>query len=322
MTIMKKLIYSLLLFSFTLLYSCKDESLDPFQLKKVKKGTILALRGTQLNNIYNLGIPGADFFAIEITGEEKFQFDAEFISDDPNSLESFDMYVVKRTKVGNSVTLSRVFLKNVPFSEFKNTSDYRGPWVSVSLDLPFILDKLGLDYTDQDDVATILTLYKFGIIIESDLNLKDGSKILAADIVAQGLFQSDIFYPAQILTYTVKGYCDYDASFWAGAYDAKEVGISPVYGWGPYDMNITQDTEDPNIFYLDNFYDYGIPVTMRLAPSADYFTQFAYIDEQIEPSYGGTVVGEGTYDQCTGLIKITVDYDGVIFRLEMQKKPG
>ena len=317
---MKKLIYSFLLFtSLTLLYSCADDSLDPFQLKKVKKGTILALRGQQLDNIYNEGIPGAEFFAIDITGEEKFEFDAEFISSDPNSLESFDMYVVKRTKVGNAVTLSRVFLQNVPFSEFKVTEDYRGPWVSVSLTLPFILEKLGLDYTDPADIATILDVYKFGIIIESDLNLTDGTKVFASDIVAQGLFNSDIFYPAQVLTYTVKGYCDFDGSYWAGNYDAKEIYSNGSYG--PYDLTITQDPGDPNIFYLDNFYDYGIPVTMRLATSADYFSQFAYFDEQVEPNYGGTVVGEGTYDQCTGFISINVDYDGTLFRYELTKKP-
>jgi hypothetical protein len=210
MTVMKKIIYSLLLLSFTLLFSCKDESLDPFQLNKVKKGTILALRGTQLDNIYNNGLPGAEFFPEEMDGTEVFEFEAEYLAEDPQSLESFDIYVVKRTKVGNLITLSRIFLRNVPFSEFSDDGTYPNPWVSVSIDLVEILELLGLDYTNPDDLAIIKDTYEFGIAIESDLNLKDGSKVLAAEIVAPGLFQSDQFYPAQKLTYSVLKYCPED----------------------------------------------------------------------------------------------------------------
>jgi len=197
--------------SFALVMSCADESLDPYQLDKIKKGTMLALRGEMFNNIYNLGLPGAEFFPTEITGEEIFQFDAEFLSEDPNSLESFDIYVVKKTKVGNTIERESMFMKNVPFSEFNTTDDYARPWVSVTLEFEDILNLIGITLPlDQNEIDLLLDTYKAGINIESDLNLKDGSQILASQIVSASLFQSDQFYPAQKLIYTVTNYCEED----------------------------------------------------------------------------------------------------------------
>src|SRR5215510_10709862 len=115
---MKKILSSLFLVAFVA-FSCADESLDPYQIDKIQKGTLLALRGTQLSNIYDAGLPGAEFFPKAITGDEKFEFDAEYLSEDPTTLASFDVYVIKRTKVGNTITRDRIFVKNVPFSEFK-----------------------------------------------------------------------------------------------------------------------------------------------------------------------------------------------------------
>jgi hypothetical protein len=49
---MKKIIKSIVGVLFiAFVFSCADDSLDPLQSKAVKKGTILALRGTQLDNI-------------------------------------------------------------------------------------------------------------------------------------------------------------------------------------------------------------------------------------------------------------------------------
>ncbi|MBA4053705.1 MAG: hypothetical protein C0490_03240, partial [Marivirga sp.] len=155
---MKKLIYSFLsIVLAAVAFSCEDAALDPMQIDKIKKGTILALRGTQLDNIYFQGLPGAEFFPRIINGTEKFEFDAEFLAEDPSTLESFDIYVIK--KVGSAT--ERVLLKNVSASEFKQTDDYLRPWVSVSLNLTDILAALGLaDYTDPAVVNTLLTTYK------------------------------------------------------------------------------------------------------------------------------------------------------------------
>jgi hypothetical protein len=202
--------FSLILLALTVMISCQDESLDPLQFNSVKKGSILALRGTQLENIYINSLPGAEMFPRALQGDEKFEFDAEFLAEDPSVLESFDVYAIKRTTAAGKTTLTRQFLLNVPFSEFKETEDYRNPWVSVSIDLSDILDAIGQNPASPTFADDILAQYPSGIAIESDLNLKGGVKVLAKDIVAAGLFQSDQFYPAQKLTYTVTNYCPED----------------------------------------------------------------------------------------------------------------
>lgn len=295
--------------------ACQDESLDPLQTDAVKKGKILALRGTQLQNIYFDGVPGAQFFPRIISGSEKFEFDAEYLAEDPTTLESFDIYVIKRVKVGNTTTKERVFLTNIPGSQFKTTSDYTRPWVSVSLKLTDILAKIGItDYSDPDAVQTLLTTYQTGIGIESDLNLKDGSKVLAADIVAAGLFQSNQFYPAQVLTYTVTDFCSYDNSSWAGTYAATEVYSNSAYG--PYNVKFTKDPDDPNRFNMTNFWDSGISAYVVFKDSEnDPDKQIVEFPEQ-DDGDGGTIEGTGTYDECKKTFKIQTKYAGYEWRYE------
>lgn len=190
-----------------LVISCADESLDPVNVSTVKKGSILALRGTQLTNIYFKGLPGYEVFPKALDGTESFNFDAEFLAEDPSMLESFDMFVIKRTKVGNTTTTERIPLKSVSASEFKTTADYARPWVSVSIPFSNILNAIGLDPNDPSFVTTIFDSYPSGISIETDLNLTNGSKVLASEMVAAGLFQSNQFYPAQRLNIAVTNYC-------------------------------------------------------------------------------------------------------------------
>jgi hypothetical protein len=191
-------------------FACTDESLDPLNMSSVKKGSILALRGTQLQNIYFSGLPGYEVFPKALDGTETFAFDAEYLAEDPNTLESFDIFVIKRIKNGSSFTTERVPLKNIPFSEFKVTSDYLRPWVSVAIPFKDILTAIGMNASSPDFAAKMLETYPAGITIESDLNLKDGSKVDANDIVAAGLFQSNQFYPAQRLNIAVTNYCPED----------------------------------------------------------------------------------------------------------------
>jgi hypothetical protein len=305
---MKSIINKLLALAFVALaFACADDTLDPLQFNFVKKGTILALRGQQLQNIYFEGKPGAEFFPRIIQGDETFDFDAEILAEDPTTLESFDIYTVKRTpNPDGTVQLDRVFLLNVPFSEFQQTDDYIRPWVSVSIPLVDILEALGLDYTNPDDVETMLTVYKFGVSIESDLNLTDGSKVLAADIVASGLFQSNQFYPAQRLTYTVTDYCTYDNSVWGGAYDATE--SSEFFGgYGPYTVNLSQAPGEPDRYNADNWYDSGIPIYIVFEESFDVESQVVTAPVQPGPS-NRTIEGTGTYNQCTQEMTITFEY--------------
>jgi hypothetical protein len=307
MNTMKNILYKFLTVALAVLaIACADDSLDPLQLKDVRKGTILALRGTQLQNIYFLGKPGAEFFPRIIEGDETFDFDAEILAEDPSTLASFDVFAIKRIpQPDGTVTLERKPLVNVPASAFKQTPDFLRPWVSVSIKLTDILTALGLDYTNDDDVETMLSVYRFGIAIESDLNLTDGTKVLASDIIASGLFQSNQFYPAQRLTYTVTDYCTYDASTWAGTYDATE--SSEFFGgYGPYDVNMTQDAGNPNRFNLDNWYDSGIPIYIIFEESFDVASQIVEAPPQKHPNGVRTISGKGTYNQCTN--EITMDF--------------
>ena len=222
-----------------IVFSCEDASLDPLQMDNVKKGTILALRGQQLTNIYTLGLPGAELFPRAIEGTETFDFDAEFLAEDPSTLESFDIYVDKKVPGGTE----RVLVKTVSGSELKTTSDYLRPWVSVSIPATDILAAIGIpDYTDPDVPEILLTDYKFGINITTDLNLTDGTIVPAANIVAAGLFASNQFYPAQKLTYAMTDYCPEDIG---GTYSFSTVVTAVGDGGdiGGCDGGVTGDGE-------------------------------------------------------------------------------
>ena len=300
---MKKNYILLLIALFAMVVSCRDESLDPLQFDKVKKGTILALRGKQLDNVYNKGIPGAEVFPKIAVGTEKFVFDGEYLSDDPSSLTSVDVYAIK----GSGITTSRVLLTNVPFSQFKTDATYPRPWVTISIDFKDILSKLGLANTfplPTATVNTLLTTYRLGINIECDLNLADGTKVLAAQIIAQGLFGSNQFYPAMRLNYAMTDYCSYNADEWATTFAATE-NRATVYG--PYNVTLAKDGTTPNKFFLSNFYDCG--ETQRyvvFSPSINPATQVVTFPTQTTAD--GEISGTGTYNQCLKSFSINVTY--------------
>lgn len=304
---MKKSYILFLIALFAIVVSCRDESLDPLQFANVKKGSILALRGTQLTNIRVSGKPGAEVFPKIATGVEKFVFDGEYLSDDVSSLASVDVYAIKRS----GATLTRVLLTNIPFSQFKTDATYPRPWVSISIDFKDILSKIGLANTFPLPKATVdalLTTYRAGILIECDLNMVDGTKVLAAEIVSQGLFGSNQFYPAMRLNYAMTDYCSYVASDWSGTFNATE--LSDLFGgYGPYDAKFTQDLANPNKFTTDNWYDSGIPVYFIFSPSVNPSTQIVTVPSQTNPANAGsTIVGSGTYNSCLKEASITMTY--------------
>jgi len=320
---MKKIIYSFLtLLVLATVYSCKDDSLDPLQVNKIQKGKLLALRGTQLQNIYVTGKPGAEFFPRIATNADQFVFDAEYLAEDPNSLESLDIFVLKSN---GTPTPDKVLVQNVPFSSFKRDATYPNPWVTVTIPLTEILSKLGLTNTyplSAGTVNALLTTYKFGISIWTDLKLKDGSIAPADKVVASGLFQSNQFYPAQKLVYTVTDYCSYVAASWAGAYTANEIYSNSVYG--PYTINFSQDGTNPNRFNTTNFWDSGYTAYMVFSPSTNPSTQTVTFPAQTVGG-GGTIDpgSTGTYDQCTGILNVNLVYkEGAAsypFRYNMKK---
>lgn len=321
---MKKLNIFLLFIVLTLIYSaCSDDSLDPLQVNNIKKGKLLALRGTALTNVYSKGIAAGEVFPRIATATDKFTFEAEYLAEDPKSLQSVDFFVLK--KVGSTTT--RELVKNIPFSSFVNDGKYKNPWVTVTLTLPEILTKLGLSSTfplDNTTLNTLFSTYKFGINVEADLNLADGSKALAANVVAAGLFQSDQFYPAQKLIYGVTDFCGYDLNAWAGSYAATEIYSNGVYG--PYTVNIAIDGTVPNRLNITNFYDSyytgGQTAYIDLTPStsAGPSTQTAKFPDQTS---GGLPItkSSGTYDQCLNTIKVKLNYDGADWTYSLAKKP-
>lgn len=306
-----------------LVISCQDEKLDPLQTNSVKKGNLLALRGAALTAVYVNGKPVAETFPRIATSTEKMVFDAEYLSSDPNSLSSVDVYVLKKT---GSAT-EKVLVKNVPFSEFKKDGKYPNPWVTITLNLSDLISKLGLDATFPLSTATINALlgtYKSGIPIRCDLNLNDGSKALSDYVTAAGLFQSNQFYPAQILSYTVTDYCNYVASTWQGSYDAAEIYPSGfVYDTYSAAPTLTQDAVDPNKFTLDNYWDEGGSIYMIFSPSTTPSTQVVTIPAQsvVGGISGGTIAAStGTYDECKKSIVIQVAYSVAPFRYQLKKK--
>jgi hypothetical protein len=299
--------------------SCVDDTLDPLQFKAVKKGTILALRGTALQNIYKDQKPAAEVFPRIATGTESFAFEAEFLSEDPSALESMDIFVIK--KEGSSRT--KVLVKNVPFSAFSSDGKYPRPWVAVTLSLKDeILPKLGLANAfplDASTVSALLSTYSVGINIEIDLNLTDGTKVLASSLVASGLYGSNQFYPAQKLTWAVTDYCFYIENSWAGDFLATETseffgaycGTPAQCTNGGYDVVITKNGASANLFNVDNWYDSGIPIYMSLRPSTDVATQVVTVSKQEFTTGSGKVrliEGTGTYNQCKGTMAINFTY--------------
>lgn len=304
---MKTKISAVIVLFSILAISCQDDNLDPLQIKKIQKGKLLALRGQQLENIYFDGVPGAEVFPSIATSADKFVFDAEYLSDNPNSLQSCDVFILKSDG-------TRVLWKNVPFSEFKKDNTYPNPWVTISIPFSDILNRLGLPTTFPLSAGTINTLqsaYGSGINIETDLNLTDGTKALAANVVADGLFQSDQFFPAQKLVYNVTPYCAFTSTSWITNYDAVEI-FSNGTSTDPYTVSITAGS-NANNFVVNNFRNNSAyKAVLTFATSTNPYDQNANFATQTvtgAPAGSNIATGsKGTYDQCVGTINVTLKY--------------
>ena len=314
---MKKLkLILVMVLSLAVVISCTDNSLDPLQFANMKKGTILALRGTQLNNIYNLGVPGANLVPQLMTGSEAFVFDTELLAANPADLASVDVYVIK----GSGTSTTRQLVQNVPASAFKKDATYLGPWATITLKINDVLAALGLpvatDPSYKLDTNPLLTTYKNGVNFECDINLTNGTKINAADIIASGLFQSNQFYPAMKMTWTVLKYCTYNAPSWGGTWVGTEVG-SCCSG---DDVNHFTQGADANTWIMDNFWGDNAQATVVFTPSTNLDNQIVTFPAQnvVDPFGNGTekiLASPGTYDQCKGTfsIKVTYVYKGTNF---------
>lgn len=313
---MKKIHNGILLLALVAIgFSCADPALDPLKFDEIKKGTILALRGAALTNVYVKGTPIAEIFPRIANGTEKFTFEAEILATDPATVASVDVFAIK--KVGTAT--ERKLLTNVPYSQFAKGA-YPNPSATISVGISSVLSALGLTATyplSTANINTLLSTYKFGIPIEVDMNLVDGTKVLAADIVAAGLFQSNQFYPAMKLTWTITDYCSYTPT-WSGTYESLEVYSNGVYG--PYDLVLTQDAGDPNRYNMTNFWDSGIAAYVVFTPSTNPSTQVVKFPDQTDGGGKSIKSTTGTYDECTKTFKIQTQYDGSDWRYEFKKK--
>lgn len=167
--------------------ACTDPEKDPFQLEKIKKASIIALRGTAFDNLQDISFRGS-IAKLSKAGDpaaQTVEFEADFLSDDVNSLSEVQVYA-KATETGARTKIGTIAGSAfaVPAGEINRRGKFS---VSLSTVLTAIGKNLG-DFNTNDY-----------IFLECDLTLTDGSTVPASSIVNLSLFESAIFYPAHNL---------------------------------------------------------------------------------------------------------------------------
>lgn len=196
---MKFKIIVLLVFGSLLFNACEDPELDPLQYDKIKRGSILGLRGTSFDNLFEDAFAtGVDTFGILTDNSGRtFKFTVDFVSENQSSLSSVDVFVI--TKGG-----LRTKLLTVPASEFKPTTGTNFNRAEISLPFNTIFTASGFSICDFIPSSGPDGVYSF-ITIENDINLSDGSIVPASAVVNGNLFESTILYPGHSLRYIAKG---------------------------------------------------------------------------------------------------------------------
>jgi hypothetical protein len=172
-----------------LMSACTDPELDPIRIQDLTKGSIIALRGSAVDNLNDASFKGSvDRFSIAGgAAGENFEFDADFLSDDITSLQSVTVFA-RATQTG---TRAQVFtLDGGAFAAVDGSNYPRG---SFSIPLSTILTAIGKNIGD-------FAVNDY-IFIECDLTLKDGTSIPASAVVNSSLYESATFYPAHNLRY-------------------------------------------------------------------------------------------------------------------------
>ncbi|MGE0588848.1 MAG: Ig-like domain-containing protein [Cyclobacteriaceae bacterium] len=182
-----------------LVLSCADDSLDPFRLAELKKGSLLALRGND-GSSGSLDPEQNFFFKDNPQTGDTFSYVADFISEDQSLLQSIEVYA----RVG--ATGARQLVKTVDASGWTipTGGNSRQGTVSVTLQEIRNISTLGIG-TDP----ALAALAETALVIESDIILTDGSVVPAAAIVNSGLFAAAAFFPAHSLIYFAKVTADF-----------------------------------------------------------------------------------------------------------------
>lgn len=184
---MKKYLLMLLAGVGLFLSACEDAELDPLQFDKIVKGSMIALRGDALDNLGDRSFLGSidKFSKASDPAAEKFEFEADFLSDDINSLDKVEIYA-RATDGG-----TRALVATVSGSSFAVPTGATYPRASISIKYSDILSALKIGVGDLTAGSYLYT--------EADLKLKDGRTVLASSIVNSSLFESAHFYPAHSL---------------------------------------------------------------------------------------------------------------------------
>jgi hypothetical protein len=194
--------------------ACVDESLDPVKFKEVKKATMLALRGSAFDNLNDTGCSNS-FFKNNLIGDEVFTYDADYLAEDQETLQEVQVFAeVTSTTNGGLTARPRTKVATIPGSAFTFPTDSKTKRGNVSAKLSDIMTALSISAdslvklnkvtnADGDEVGTA------DITMTADLLLTDGSKVLATDLVNVSLYQSVVFYPAQVLTYCANDQDDF-----------------------------------------------------------------------------------------------------------------
>jgi hypothetical protein len=173
--------------------ACTDPEKDPFQLDKLGKGDILALRGSSFDNLFDGAFRGAvDSFNIATVdlATETFVFDVEYLSDEPGSLSEAKVYA-KATETG-----ARSLVATVPGSQFSIKNGEKNATGTVSIKLADMLSAIGKTVADFPQFSYIF--------VETDITLSNGTVVPATSVVNSSLFESAIFYPAHNLRYIAR----------------------------------------------------------------------------------------------------------------------
>lgn len=193
---MKRILNKLtILTMFVVALACTDESLDPFILNDIQKGSLLALRGDD-GSAGNLNPDQNFFFKDNISGDETFSYVADFISEDQSLLETIQVYA--RQGAGGP---PRTLVATIPGSSFVSPSAGAPRQGKVEVALSTILSAMGNNMPD--------TITRTNLLIESDIILTDGTIVPSSAIVNTGLFAASAFFPAHQLNYYAEVQADF-----------------------------------------------------------------------------------------------------------------
>ncbi len=148
------------------------------------------------------------------------------------------------------------------------------------------------EWISQDEYLTTANHYSFDWSSSNPKPVSGGTSDVAEFIASE----------SNEVILNVSDACAFTVADWAGTYDAVEDYGSSTYG--PYDLTLVQDSENPNKFFLDNFYDSGLDPYIVFNGEAGTVT-FPEQETGGKPITGAS----GVYKQCTGEIVFSLVFD-------------